>query len=449
MHLRFATGILLVSATTAFSQTKPLKPDVPQIPSPQSLTLSSTQAHSYTLTVDQAVSLAFRSQPNLLISRDEYLAAKAKLQQTAAASRPQFSITGNDSDFSVIRRGSFATGASGTSTQGAFNASILLFDFGRTRDLIRQQESLVDIASDSSIGVELTVESNVRSAFHAFEQSQAFLVAAQSNLANRKSQLDLANARLSAGTGAPSDLVQAQTAVADATISLVSAQASLLNSRLLLANAIGIDARSDITTADSVTAISAKSLDDWTTEGLNQRWEIRAAKHQLEASTSAASAARKLNAPQVNLSGTVTTRGVSDPLNTQTGSVGVFVSWPFSDGGLGKARSEEAKANLRVAESQFTQTKLTVINDVATAYIALEGAEQRIAVAQAQLTNARELVRIAEGRYRGGIGNFLDVTSAQDNLYNADRNVAQAIGDYKRAQVALLHATGAKSVVSK
>ncbi len=429
-----------------FAQTPPLKPDVPAIPAPKPMQLQTAAAKSRILSIDEAVRLALELQTSPRIAGNDLSAAVAKERQAVTELLPHFSLGANATDLSVIRRGNFTGGSTGWTTQGSVNANLLLFDFGRTRDLVGEQRFLVDAARFVLAQSKTDVEQAVRNAYHALEQSKALMIASEANLTNRRAQFALAEARLNTGVGAPSDFVQAQTTVADATISVISSRASVLNSQISLADAVGLDSRTEIIIATASENAPAKSLDDWASEALTKRYEVREGQSRLESKRAAVAAARKSNLPSVSLAAGISTRGVSDPLNSQTGSVGLIASWPIFDGGLGRARADEVAANARTAEVQLVQTKRQVVSEVTTAYVAFISATQRSEVAVIQLANARELVRIAEGRYRGGIGNFLDVTSAQDNLYNADRNLAQANGDLQRSEVALRKAAGVSAI---
>src|SRR6185436_3292430 len=114
-----------------------------------------------------------------------------------------------------------ATGGSGGSSNNQFTTSVsvdqLLFDFGRTRDSVRQQQSLE------------------RASLYNLAEDLANVTIGEGNVANRQRQLDQAQARLNSGLGAPADVVQAKTNLADAAISLSSARNTALTSQITLA----------------------------------------------------------------------------------------------------------------------------------------------------------------------------------------------------------------------
>ena len=75
-----------------------------------------------------------------------------------------------------------------------------------------------------------------------------------------------------AGTGLPSDLVAAQTALADAILNLTLAQNTAVTSRVVLAQAMGIDPRTPIQPADSAEPeIDICDMNDLVTRALHRR----------------------------------------------------------------------------------------------------------------------------------------------------------------------------------
>ena len=105
----------------------------------------------------------------------------------------------------------------------------------------------------------------------------------------------------------------------------------------------------------------------------------------------------------------------------------------------------EVKA-ARGAEDAARQSLIDVTNqaitDVSTAFVDLQSALQRLDLAQVGVANAQELVHIDEGRYLGGIGQFLDVTTAQASYITAQHSLTQAQGDVERARASLRVAIG-------
>jgi outer membrane protein TolC len=80
---------------------------------------------------------------------------------------------------------------------------------------------------------------------------------------------------------------------------------------------------------------------------------------------------------------------------------------------------------------------------VTSAYLNLKTAEQRVTTAEAEVANAQESLRLAQGRYRAGLGVFLDVIDTQAALLTAETNQANAQLAVDQARAALAHAINA------
>ena len=61
----------------------------------------------------------------------------------------------------------------------------------------------------------------------------------------------------------------------------------------------------------------------------------------------------------------------------------------------------------------------------------------------AEVANALEALRLVEGRYKAGLGAFLDVLDAQTAFIKADSNRVNARTSVDQARAALSHAIGA------
>lgn len=61
----------------------------------------------------------------------------------------------------------------------------------------------------------------------------------------------------------------------------------------------------------------------------------------------------------------------------------------------------------------------------------------------AEVANTLEALRLVEGRYKAGLGAFLDVLDAQTALIKADSNRVNARTSVDQARAALAHAIGA------
>ncbi|HVL39144.1 MAG TPA: TolC family protein [Fimbriimonadaceae bacterium] len=450
--MRAVVVVSIIASTGALAQTPPIKPDTPdvKVPRPIEIPLPPEMAGAKPLSEDEALALARERNRRLAAARAAVESATGRTRQAQSALLPQIGLNASASEQDQIR-GSAGGGQSGFGSN-RFNIGLsvdqLLFDFGRTRNQVRQQAALERASRHELSQAEQALDMDVRLAFHGLVEANRLVRASEQNVSNRQRQLAQAEARVESGLGAPADFVRAKTNLADAVLALETARASALNARFQLAEQLGVDPRTPITPTETQGPPTMEPLDlaDLVGDALRRRPEITVAQQRVLAAGLGVAVARLSNAPRLSASAGLNARGSEDPLGAQTASLGVVLSWSFGDGGLAAGRTQEARANEEAARANLELVSQSVVAEVSQAYVDLLTAYQRLETSNVQLANARELLRISEGRYQGGIGQFLEVTDAQTSLFTAERNVTQAQADVGRARARLARATGGASL---
>lgn len=448
-----AFGIVLGGGACQ-AQTPPYIPKTPDVvvpppnrvaPPPAGEALPGTpapgQVENRPLTADEAAEIALRFGPTVEQARAAIAAAHGVTLQARSGLLPS---AGLDSSYSRLLTTSGATGSRSTSGfSNAVTVNQLVFDFNRTRDLVSEREAQERAARHALTVAQADLVLNAKQLFYNYVQARDLVRVSQDNVDNLQAELALATARLNTGLGEPGDVVQAKTSLANAVIDLTNARGTEETSRVDLALTLGIDPRTPIVPAPSEEPeTTSTDLDALVRRALGRRPEILEAQENVRAAQLGVSVARKNNAPSVSVDAGVTSGGDVQPFGNPSTSVGISLSWPFFDSGFTAGLTQEAQANAVIARSQLRQQSLTVISDVSTALVTLQNAEEQFATAQVGVANAEEYLRIARGRYQGGLGQFLDVTTAQAALFSAQSTLETTRNDVRRARATLAHATG-------
>jgi outer membrane protein len=177
------------------------------------------------------------------------------------------------------------------------------------------------------------------------------------------------------------------------------------------------------------------------TMALERRPELAAGLAAIRAGEFGVDAAHTTSAPSLGAGLAYNRRGLSS-FEFDTLFLTLSIAFEAYDGGLTAGRVKEAEAQLIAAKAQLDGTRRRVLSDVATAYLDLKTAEQRLEAAEAAEINARETVRLSEGRYKAGLGIFLDVLDAQAQLLLAETNRVNAVAARAVARAALARAVG-------
>ncbi|MHB9023299.1 MAG: TolC family protein [Armatimonadota bacterium] len=419
--------------------TPPIMPKVTETPLPPAVELPAppsvpAEVPNRPLTAEEAARIALHFQPSVSIARAGITAAQGRQQQARSDLLPSVSAGAGYTDDLVGT-------PSGIGYQFSAGVRQLLFDFNHTRSLVRQAAEQERAANANLSKVQSDLVLQVKQAFYQYAQNQRLAAVNEATLRNRQDHLALAKARVQAGVGLPIDVVRAETAVAEAIFALNFARNTASVSRVSLALLMGIDPRTPVQTAETdEPPMSADDVEGLVKQALQQRPEVMQAQANIQAARHGVNAAKTGNAPALVGSVDWGQRGVSFPPGDDAVTAEVAVQWDPFDGGFTAGRVKEAKANLVTAQQQLTAANLTVISDVSQAYLNLKTAEQRVITADAQVANAEEALRLAQGRYQAGLGVFLDVLDAQTALSNAQSNRVNARSAVNQARAALARA---------
>lgn len=127
--------------------------------------------------------------------------------------------------------------------------------------------------------------------------------------------------------------------------------------------------------------------------------------------------------------------------------IGVDMQWNL--GGLAwteLAQIQAARSEARKAQYEFMRSLMKIQGEVRDAYLSSLRAEQLIVETNDAVSYAEEGLRLAEVRFKEGVGTYLDVITQQRNYTTSLIDKANAIIDFNTAQVVLVHALGRPSV---
>ena len=146
--------------------------------------------------------------------------------------------------------------------------------------------------------------------------------------------------------------------------------------------------------------------------------------------------------PTLSALGSAGASGLAPDTLTPNWAVGAQLLWPVFQGGLTKGQVHQAEANLSYVDAELEAQKLQVRFDVQQAVLTLGAAKASIDASNEALTNAKEQLRLAEGRYQAGVGSIIELGDAQVAATNAAAQVVQADFNLSTARAQLLTALG-------
>jgi outer membrane protein len=103
---------------------------------------------------------------------------------------------------------------------------------------------------------------------------------------------------------------------------------------------------------------------------------------------------------------------------------------------------EQSEATADVAQASLDVLTESVVLEAEQNYLSLKEAEERIGASAKFVAQAKENLKLAEGRYNSGVGSPIEITDAQINLSNAQITYIQSLSDYNSSLIRLRRAMG-------
>jgi outer membrane protein TolC len=118
------------------------------------------------------------------------------------------------------------------------------------------------------------------------------------------------------------------------------------------------------------------------------------------------------------------------------------ISLPIFDGGRRRANLNSKDAQYDLAVAQYNKTLVSAVNEVADDYDAVASMQQQIAAQQRALDAANDAWRLAQQRYKAGIGSYLEALSVRQQLLAAEERMAALRAQQSDLNVQLIQALG-------
>ena len=271
------------------------------------------------------------------------------------------------------------------------------------------------------------------------------VVAAQANVDLAEALLKLAQDQRNAGVATGVDVTRAQTRLAQQQVELAQAQTTSEQARLNLQRVVGLPLGSSLTLTDQLRFIDEPlpAVETAIAQASQNRREVQVAEEQNRVSRLERQAASAEYLPSV---GFVADYGVSGitPNNSDlpTRRVAVQVNVPIFNGGLTRGRVTAATSRQHQTELELSNIRGQVEEDVRLALTTLRTAAVQVRAADESATLAQRELEMARDRFRAGVGDNLEVVTAQTSLADARDAQVTALAQHNAARLNLAAALG-------
>ena len=408
------------------------------------------------LTLEQATRSAREHQPQLRAAHAGTAAAAARAREAASGLLPQLAAQGGyqRTTANFTSRPGSVPGVSGArnSSFASFNyfdsavtLSQLIYDFGQTTGRYDAAQAQAAATAETERATGLQIVFDVRAAYFDARANRDLVRVAQETLRSFESHLQQIEGFVQVGTRPDIDLAQARSDAANARVQLINAENAYDVSRATLDQAMGVEGPLDYEVADET--LAAVPGEDAATgplldEALKARPEVASLLDQVRAQRETVRSFRGAYAPQLGASAGFTQGGIAvDQLGWNL-SAGLTLTWQLYQGGLTTAQVHEAEANLAQIAAQLDLLRQQLRVDVEQARLGVRAASASLGASRDALLNARERLRLAEGRYETGIGDAIELSDAQVAVTSAAVQAVQADQKLSTARAQLLRALG-------
>jgi len=407
------------------------------------------------LHLDEAVKVGLEHQPSVLGARAQTEAASGRVEQARAGYLPQVTGTaiaqrvhGSASVRPTQNSLPTTVGASGQ-TYNVFSfgvsASQLIWDFGQTIDRTRAASAQREAQESNERTVRYEAALAIRQAFFQAHAQRALVEVGRESVANMERHLEQIRGFVAQGIRPEIDLLQARTDLANARVTLINAQSAYLTAKAQLNQAMGVVRDTDYEVADEgLAAIPGEDGpgDTLVKQALSSRPELASLQKQTKALELTVSSLRGAYGPTLSGVGGVSEAGPALDALGLNWNIGLSLNWPIFQGGLTRGEVREARANVSAAQAELTQATLNVRFQVEQARLNLRSAKAAIVAAQDARDNAKERLRLAEGRYEAGVGSIIELDDAAVAAFAAGAQLVQAEYNLSAARAGLLSALG-------
>ena len=414
-----------------------------------------SRGSSGTLSFEQAVQLALENNLSTLLAREQRNEARGEKQQALSPLLPQI--------FGAAYQANTTTNLVALGFQpGLFPGlnQTLIGPFKNFDARVRLSQTIFDLSAIQNYragraGVriaelrEALAREQVVSAtgliYIEALRADRSVAAAQANVELAEALVKLAQDQRNAGIATGVDVTRAQTRLAEQQVSLAQAQTASEQARLNLQRVVGLPLGSSLLLTEQLRFEERPlpAVETAVAQARQDRREIQVVAEQNRVSEFELKAARAEYLPSVEVVADYGSSGITPTLvDLPTRSIAVQLNVPIFNGGLTRGRVTSAESRLRQSELQLSNVRNDVEEDVRVAMTTLNTAAAQVRAANETVRLGQRELEMARDRFRAGVGDNLEVVSAQTSLAQATLEQVSALAQHNAARLNLATALG-------
>lgn len=401
-------------------------------------------------TLNGLVAKALETSPNLKLAQARLARAQAVTEVANAATLPQL-----NGQLDLTRQRYTANGAVPPPLAGSIresgtaqlSASWELDFFGKNRAALDAALGSVNAAQADAQAARVLLASQVARTYFQLVRLNEEAGVARRTLAQRQETLTLVQDRVNAGLDTRLELRQSEGGLPEARLQLEMVQEQMALTRNALNALVGGSNRAVALVPSAQSAIKSVAVTPVIpADLLGRRADIAAARWRVQASSSDVDNAKTQFYPNINL---VAFAGFSSiglgrllDSGSQQWGVGPALRLPIFDAGRLRANLRGKTADLDAAVESYNAAVIDAVRDVADQVASSQAILRQQAEQRGAQDAAEGAYNIAMQRYKAGLGNYLNVLTAETSVLAQRRLAVDLVGRAQETQVALMRALG-------
>ena len=400
--------------------------------------------------LDRLIGEAFTANPNLQVARARLARAQASTAIAEAADKPQLNgqldLTRQKFSGNYVYPAPLGGSIQETGTLQLTGSWELDF-FGKNRAALDAAIGSAQAAAAEVDAARVLLASNIARSYFQWARLSEQQVVARRTLAQRDETLKLVRDRVSAGLDTRLELRQSEGGLPEARQQIEALDEQIALAQHALDALVGQPGATRSLTPPALATVHGLALQPRIPiDLLGRRADIAAARWRVEAATSDVAAARTQFYPNVNLMAFAGFQSLGFDNLVKSGSqqwgVGPAVRLPIFEGGRLRANLRGKTADLDAAIESYNASVLDAVRDVADQVSSAQSiGRQQVEQRDAQLA-AEGAYEIAVQRYRAGLGNYLNVLTAESAVLAQRRLAVDLAARALDTQVNLARALG-------
>jgi NodT family efflux transporter outer membrane factor (OMF) lipoprotein len=318
--------------------------------------------------------------------------------------------------------------------------------WGRVRRSVEGARSEVQASAADLANISLSLHAELAMDYFQLRGLDSQKQLLDSTVASYQKALDLTQSRYSGGIASAVDVAQAQTQLETTRAQDQDIEAQRAAFEHAIAVLVGKPPAEFSQPTSPLGGPPPEIPPGLPSELLERRPDIAAAERRVQTANAQIGVARAAYFPVFSLSGAggFETSALGSLLSGPSGfwSLAGSAAQLIIDGGQRRGVSEQARAAYRQSVDNYRQVTLSAFQDVEDNLAALKVLEREAKIQEGAVAAAQHSLDLSNNRYKGGVANYLEVTTAQSAALGDERTAVDILTRRVVASVLLIKALG-------